>query len=203
MPRLRHAGAVGDLFDEPELLLVERTRGFALDASYDVLAPDGRLLATIAERSGGARRLLGQWSPSTYEVRTPEGVLLHLDRPGSLGAAEFGVTSGDGTVLGVVGQENLWGAPQFSLHLVDGRRLQLRGGGWGSRDWTVSVDDPTDALVATVHREHRDALRFLGGADTFRVSTDPAMDRTMRAVVVSAVVALDAVRDAQRRRQSD
>jgi hypothetical protein len=171
---------------------------------YDVLGLDGTLLANVEEKARYG--FLGILSSSRYLVTGAEGLLMTLDRPGSFGRLEFLVTRGDGVPLGRVRQENSWGAPRLELAVPDGRLARMTGGSWGSRDWalTLQFDPRPTALgkpgdqLAGVHRRKRTLGRALVDADAFGISTDPALDREMRALVLAAVIALDGVRDAQK-----
>lgn len=198
-----------DVFDAPDVLLYEHRGTFSVRHRYEIVLPDGTPAAAVEETLGAGGAFFGRVVSSRYLVQDASGVLLAIERPGSFGKSEFFATWADGRPLGRVRQENSWAAPRFEFALADGRHGRMTGGGWGSRDWDVALHgDPRPASswkpgdeprrIAAVHRERRSFDRVLVDADAFALSTDPTLDRDLRAVLLVGVVALDAVRDARK-----
>ncbi|MEZ0493226.1 phospholipid scramblase-related protein [Kineococcus sp. TBRC 1896] len=194
------------VFDAPELVLHEEGRVFSTRHHYDVLAPDGTALAVVEEE----QRLgfLGIVTSSRYVVVADGAPVLFVERPARWGQRlEFHAVRPDGSPLGRVRQENSWGAPRLEIATPDGVLARMTGGAWGSREWTVTLHaDPRPTSLRTagdvlggVHRRHRTFGRAVADADEFVLSTDPALDPDLRALLLAGVVALDGVRDQQKR----
>lgn len=194
------------VFDAPELVLREQGRVFSTRHHYEVLAPDGTALAEVAEEQ--RHGFLGIVTSSRHVVVAGGAPLLFVERPARWGQRlEFHAVRPDGSPLGRVRQENSWGAPRLEIATLDGFLARMTGGAWGSREWTVTLHaDPRPTslrkegdLLAGVHRRRRAFDRVLVDADEFVLSTDPTLEPDLRALLLVAVVALDGVRDQQKR----
>lgn len=193
------------VFDAPELVLHERGRVFSDRHEYGVLTPDGELLAVVEEdvRYG----FLGTLASSRYTVSSAGRLLLTVERPGFWGRMEFHGVRPDGVPFGRVQQENTWGAPRLELATLDGVLARMTGGEWGSREWSVTLHAdprPTSLLtagdvIAGVQRRPRSFDRFLVDADEFVLRTGPSVDPELRALLLVGVIALDGVRDQQKK----
>lgn len=204
-----HAVPVPDVFDAPDVLLHEHRTTFSTRHRYEIVLPDGTPAAAVEETRAAGGALFGNTVSSRYFVQDAGGVLLTIDRPGAVGRSEFFATWADGRPLGRVRQENSWAAPRFEFALADGRNGRMTGGGWGGRDWDIALhtDPRASSLrkagdeprrIAAVHRERRSFDRVLVDADAFALSTDPTLDRDLRALLIVGVVALDVVRDVRK-----
>jgi uncharacterized protein YxjI len=193
------APPVPPLLAAPVLVVVQRAKMFSSRAEYDVFTPDGTPLGSVHQDPGSGMGIFGQLANVTYEIVGADGdVLMRMDKPGAIGRVSFEVSWAGGQPIGVIEQENLLLAPQFSLAAADGTNARLTGGTMLSWEWTIEGAD--GAAIGSVSKQFAGLAEMFSSADRFVVQLSPQLGGPMRPLAVVAAVCLDEVRTQKSRR---
>src|SRR5947209_655784 len=129
---------VADLTSQSVVVVQQRAKFLSQRAEYDLYAPDGAPLGSVAEQPGSGKWLLGSMAHLRFVVTDGSGrPVLFLDKPGAWMRSRFQVLGADEAPLGEIEQENILFAPQFAMSAVDGSSGRLDGGRMWSWEWTI------------------------------------------------------------------
>lgn len=161
-----------------------------------ILGPDGETVATVLTRGSGlGRMLLGS---REFDVVDGEDgrVLFHLQDPATFGRDRFQVFDALGYPMANVVREFAFFRTSLSVEVVDGTRFGVTGDLF-DYDYTFAAGE---VPIARVTAEFAGFLNSLAGRSRYRLELDPAMPPVVRCAVLGTAIALDLLREKDRRR---
>ena len=188
----------GTLFTEPVLVIEQRDKLVEISNEYDVYDRDGRPLGSVVQvgQSGVAKavRLLGrgdQYRTHRLEVRDPHGApVLRLVRPAKVFRSRMLVQRPDGTDVGEIRQENVFGPIAFSF-LVDQQRVGgITAENWRARAFTIA--DHTGTEIARIVQTWEGLTKAMfSTADNYVVQIHRRQSEPLASMVVASAVTID------------
>ena len=193
----RRAGG-GTLFTEPVLVVNQRAKLVETTHEFGVFDQYGRSLGAVVEVGQHllrkALRLLPnceQYISQKFEVRDTGGsVVLKVTRPAKALKSRFLVTRADGSPIGEISQQNVFGKVRFAF-TAGGRRIgELRAENW--RAWDFSITDGDGAEVARVTKTYAGFLaEAFTTADNYVVEMYGHLADPLASMVVASALTVD------------
>lgn len=185
----------GTLFTEPVLVVNQKAKLIEVNNEYAVYNQHGQQLAAVAQVGQSTAkkvvRFLGnydQFFTHKLEIRDGHGqVLLRVTRPRKVMKSRVIVERGDGSPVGEISQQNVFGKINFSM-LVNGQEYgQIRAENW--RAWNFAIVDHTGAEVARITKTFEGiAKAVFTTADNYVLHIHrPLQDPFLSLVVASAL----------------
>ena len=188
----------GNLFDEPILVVQQKTKIIEVNNQYTVFDRQGRPLAHVEHVGQSAAKKMArlftsvdQYLTHRLQVRSPDGkVLLQLTRPAKVFKSTVIVTDGDDRELGRIAQENVFGKISFAYE-VDGQRIgAIRGENW--RAWNWRIEDASGAEIARITKTFEGIAKTLfTTADNYVVHLHHKPAEPLHHLVVASAIAVD------------
>jgi uncharacterized protein YxjI len=188
----------GTLFDEPILVVQQKTKIIEINNQYTVYDRQARPLAHVEHVGQSAAkkmaRLLAsvdQYLTHRLEVRSPDGaILLRLTRPAKVFKSTVIVADGEDRELGRIAQENVFGKISFAYE-VDGQRVGgIRGENW--RAWNWRIEDASGAEIARITKTFEGVAKTLfTTADNYVVHLHHKPPEPLHHLVVASAIAVD------------
>ncbi|MTD58368.1 phospholipid scramblase-related protein [Amycolatopsis pithecellobii] len=193
----RRAGG-GTLFTEPILVVNQKAKLVETVTEFGVFDRDGQRLGAVVETGQSlARKALrlftnfDRFLNHVFEVRDSGGsVVVKVTRPAKMVRSRFLVTRADGSPIGEISQENVFGRIRFAF-TAGGRPLgQLRAENW--RAWNFSITDAAGTEVARVTKTFAGVLKeTFTTADNYVVEVHTQLSDPLASMVVAAALTVD------------
>jgi Scramblase/Protein of unknown function (DUF2510) len=185
------------LYDQPVLVVSQKTKLIELTNEYTVLDGQGRRIGAVVEVGQGAVRKAvrmltsyDQFLTHRLEVRDASGVVLLLTRPAKLLRSRVLVARADGAPVGEIRQANVLGRIRFDF-VVDGELVGgIQAENW--RAWNFAVLDATGQEVARITKTWEGLARTLfTTADNYVVHVHRRLPDPLASMVIAAALTVD------------
>jgi len=193
----RRAGG-GTLFTEPVLVVDQRARLVETTTQFAVFDQHGRSLGSVVQVGQSlfrkAVRMFTNFDhhlSHTFEVRDMDGsVVLKVTRPAKMLRSRFVVTRADGTPIGEITQENVFGKVRFAF-TVGGESIgELRAENW--RAWDFSLIDRTGTEVARISKTYAGFVaEAFTTADNYVVEVHRHLPEPLASMVLASALTVD------------
>ncbi|NKQ54778.1 scramblase [Amycolatopsis sp. K13G38] len=193
----RRAGG-GTLFTEPVLVVNQKAKLVETTNEFGVFDQHGRPLGSVVQVGQSlfrkAVRLFTNFDhhlSHTFEVRDMDGsVVLKVTRPAKMLRSRFIVTRADGTPIGEIAQENVFGKVRFSFTAGGAEIGELRAENW--RAWDFSLSDGTGTEVARVTKTYAGFLaEAFTTADNYVVEVYRHLADPLASMVLASALTVD------------
>jgi uncharacterized protein YxjI len=185
------------LYEQPVLVVTQKTKLIELTNEYAVYDGEGRQIGAVVQvgQSGlkKAMRLvsnLDQYLTHHLEVRDARGPVLVLTRPAKVVKSRVLVQRPDGTPLGEIVQANVFGRIRFDL-VADGRLVgAIQAENW--RAWDFSITDAAGTEVARITKKWEGLARTMfTTADRYVVLVHYRLPEPLASMVVASALTVD------------
>ena len=147
------------LFTESVLVVSQKAKFIELTNEYLVYDENGNKVGAVAEvGQTKAKKLarfvsnLDQFMTHTYEIRDEnDQTLLTLHRPRKILKSSFSLTRPDGTEVGQVKQDNMFGKIRFALEANGAKVGEIQAQNW--RAWDFHITDASGTQVAVITKK--------------------------------------------------
>ena len=196
-PPVSGNGSGPSLYEQPVLLVNQRTKLIELTNEYAVLDGEGRQIGAVVQvgQSGlkKAVRLvsnLDQFLTHTLEVRDARGPVLVLTRPAKIVKSRVVVQRPDGAPVGEIVQANVFGRIRFDL-VANGTVVgAIQAENW--RAWDFSITDGSGREVARITKKWEGFARtLLTTADNYVVQVHQRLDEPLASLVLASALTVD------------
>lgn len=188
----------GTLWTEPVLVVNQKAKLIEITAEFKVFDQHGTQIGSVAQVGQSTLKKvarfvssLDQFMTHTYEIRDAAGTAqLVLTRPAKFMKSKFRITRGDGTEVGAVVQDNVFGKVHFSLE-AGGKKLgSINAENW--RAWNFNVTDAAGTEVARISKTWEGfAKTAFTTADNFVVQIHNPMAEPLHSLVIAAALCVD------------
>lgn len=185
------------LYEQPVLLVNQRTKLIELTNEYAVLDGEGRQIGAVVQVGQSTVRKavrlfsrLDQFLTHTLEVRDANGPVLVLTRPAKVMRSRVVVQRPDGVPLGEIVQANVFGRIRFDL--VAGGRVvgAIQAENW--RAWDFAITDAAGTEVARITKTWEGLARTLfTTADRYVVRVHVRLPEPLAGLVIAAALTVD------------
>ncbi len=191
-------GGGGTLFDSPVLVVNQKAKLIELTNEYAVYDQNGTQLGSVVQvGQNAARKVLraltnvDQFLTHRLEVRDQTGrVLLTLVRPGKVFKSTVIVSRPDGTEVGRIRQDNMFGKIRFAFEVGGQRVGGIQAENW--RAWDFAVVDAQDGEVARIKKTWEGmAKAMFTTADNYVVRIHRELEEPLRTLVVASALTVD------------
>ena len=183
------------VLDQTDLVVKRRPKVFENRAGYDVYDSGATSALAAIEQVGRSnmeklkRPQRSDNARTPFELSDPSGPLLLMTHIQALHSS-LAVDRPDGTTVGQIQLENLFGASRFTLAVADASVGSIAARTW--RKKSFSVVDGQGAEVASVDMTHGSSGDH-SHDNRYAVHVDPALADPLRALAFAAVVAVDMI----------
>jgi uncharacterized protein YxjI len=190
-----HSGP--SLYDQPVLIVSQRTKLIELTNEYAVHDGSGQQIGAVVEvgQSSVKKALrfvssLDQFLTHRLEVRDASGVVLVLTRPAKLVKSRVQVARADGTPVGEIVQATVFGKIRFDL-VADGRLIgAIQAENW--RAWNFAITDASGTEVARITKTWEGLARTLfTTADNYVVQVPVRLPDPLASMVIASALTVD------------
>ncbi len=194
----RVAGGGGTLFTEPILVVNQKAKIIELTNEYKVYDQAGLQIGSVCQVGQSkvkkvARALLSidQFLTHRYEIRDAGGnAVLTLTRPAKLMKSKFSIDRPDGTNVGMVTQDNVFGKIHFSLEAGGQKVGAINAENW--RAWNFNVQDANGAEIARISKTWEGlAKTMFTTADNYVLQIHAPLADPLCSLVVAAALCVD------------
>lgn len=188
----------GTLFTEPILVVSQKAKIIELTNEYLVSDQNGNRIGSVAEvGQSTAKKIarfvssLDQFMTHRYEIRdAAEQPVLVLIRPRKIVKSSFVVTRPDGTEVGHVKQNNVFGKIKFALEAGGTRVGSLNAENW--RAWNFAILDAADNEVARITKTWEGLAKTLfTTADNYALEIKAPLTDPLLSLVVASALCVD------------
>ena len=188
----------GTLFTEPVLVVNQKAKIIELVNEYAVFDQNGNQIGTVCEIGQTALKKaarfvsrLDQFMTHTYEIRDAGGQpVLVLTRPRKIMKSSFVVSRPDGSEVGSVKQNNMFGKLRFALEAGGPTVGTLNAENW--RAWNFNVQDPTGNEVARITKTWEGlAKTIFTTADNYVLEIKAPLEDPLLSLVVATALCVD------------
>jgi uncharacterized protein YxjI len=185
------------LYEQPVLVVSQKTKLIELTNEYAVYDGQGRLIGAVVEvgQSSVKKALrfvssLDQFLTHRLEVRDAGGVVLVLTRPAKVIKSRVQVTRADGTPVGDIIQANVFGKIRFDL-VADGRLVgAIQAENW--RAWNFAITDAGGTEIARITKTWEGLAKTLfTTADNYVVHVHARLPDPLASLVVASALTVD------------
>lgn len=190
-------GAGPSLYDQPVLLVNQKTKLIELTNEYAVLDGQGQQIGAVVQVGQGAVRKavrlfsqLDQFLTHRLEVRDARGPVLVLTRPAKVMRSRVLVARPDGSPVGEIVQANVFGRIRFDL--VAGGRVvgAIQAENW--RAWDFSITDAAGTEVARITKKWEGLARTMfTTADRYVVLVHVRLAEPLASLVIASALTVD------------
>ena len=188
----------GTLFTEPVLVVNQKVKLIEMANEYAVFDQNGRQLGSVAQIGQNALkkavRFFTSWDQfmtHRLEVRdVNHQPVLYLTRPAKVMKSRIIVQRPDGSEIGQIQQDNVFGKIRFS-YLVGGQQIGgIQAENW--RAWNFAVTDHTGAEVARITKTWEGfAKTMFTTADNYVVQVHRPLQDPLASMVVASALTVD------------
>lgn len=192
------APAVGpSLYEQPVLLVNQKTKLIELTNEYAVLDGEGRQIGAVVQVGQSslkkAVRLVSnfdQFLTHTLEVRDSRGPVLVLTRPAKFVKSRVVVQRPDGAPIGEIVQANVFGKIRFDL-VANGQVVgAIQAENW--RAWDFAITDAAGVEVARITKSWEGLARTLfTTADRYVVLVHYRLPEPLASMVIASALTVD------------
>jgi uncharacterized protein YxjI len=188
----------GTLWSEPVLVVNQKAKVIELTAQFKVFDQHGNQIGSVEQVGQSAVKKvarfvtsLDQFMTHTYEIRDAAGTAqLVLTRPAKFVKSKFRITRGDGSEVGEVKQDNVFGKIHFSLEAGGSKVGSINAENW--RAWNFSITDASGTEVARITKTWEGfAKTAFTTADNFVVQVHRPMGEPLHSLVIAAALCVD------------
>jgi uncharacterized protein YxjI len=188
----------GTLFNEPVLVVNQKTKIIELTNEYKVFDQEGQEIGSVAQvgqsTAKKALRLvasLDQFMTHTYEVRDAAGLtVLKLTRPRKVFKSTLLVEDPDGREVGRIVQQNVFGKIRFALEAEGAAQGSINAENW--RAWNFSIRDAVDDEVARITKTFEGVAKTVfTTADNYVVEIKRQLEEPLLSLVVGSALCID------------
>jgi uncharacterized protein YxjI len=190
-------GSGRSLYEQPVLLMSQRTKLVELTNEYAVLDGEGRQIGAVVQVGQStlkkAVRLfseLDQFLTHRLEVRDASGPVLVLTRPAKVVKSRVLVQRPDGAPVGEIVQANVFGRIRFDL-VANGQRVgAIQAENW--RAWDFAITDAAGIEVARITKKWEGLARTLfTTADRYVVLVHYRLPEPLASLVIASALTVD------------
>jgi uncharacterized protein YxjI len=188
----------GTVFTEPILVVNQKAKLIEINTEYAVYDQHGHQIGAVREvgQSAAKKALrlvssVDQFLTHKFQVVDTQGrVLLTLTRPAKLMRSRLVVGAGDGSEIGQIVQQNVFGKIRFGLE-ADGKVLgSLNAENW--RAWNFSIQDHTGHEVARITKTWEGLVKTMyTTADNYVVQIHEPLSHPLQSLVVASALGVD------------
>jgi uncharacterized protein YxjI len=191
-----HGG--GTVFTEPILVVNQKAKVIEVNNEYAISDQYGNQIGAVRQvGQNKAKKVLrvltstDQFMTHKLQVVDIQGrVLLALTRPAKLVKSKIVVQDGQGTEIGQVVQDNVFGKIHFSLLSGGSSYGSINAENW--RAWNFSIHDHEDTEVARITKTFGGIVRAtFTNADNYIVQFHRPLEDPLRSLVVASAVSVD------------
>lgn len=185
------------LYDQPVLVVNQKTKLIELTNEYAVLDAQGQQIGAVVQvgQSGlkkAARFVssLDQFMTHRLEVRDAGGVVLVLTRPAKIVKSRVLVERPDGSPIGEIVQGNVFGKIRFDM--VAGGQVvgAIQGENW--RAWDFAVLDAAGTEIARITKNWEGLARTMfTTADKYVVQVHYKLPEPLASMVIASALTVD------------
>jgi uncharacterized protein YxjI len=190
--------AVGpSLYDQPVLLVNQKTKLIELTNEYAVLDGNGQQIGAVVQvGQSGVRKAvrllssLDQFLTHRLEVRDARGPVLVLTRPAKFVRSRVVVQRPDGAPIGEIVQANVFGKIRFDL--VSGGQLvgAIQAENW--RAWDFAITDVAGVEVARITKKWEGLARTMfTTSDRYVVLVHYRLPEPLASMVIASALTVD------------
>ncbi|RBY77920.1 scramblase [Blastococcus sp. TF02-09] len=185
------------LYEQPVLLVNQKTKLIELTNEYAVLDGEGRQIGAVVQVGQTAVtkavRLfsqLDQFLTHTLEVRDSRGPVLVLTRPAKLVKSRVRVGRPDGSPVGEIVQATVFGRIRFDL-VAGGQPVgAIQAENW--RAWDFAITDAAGTEVARITKTWEGLARTLfTTADRYVVRVHARLPEPLASLVIASALTVD------------
>ncbi len=191
-------GGGGTIFTEPVLVVNQKAKLIEISAEYAIFNQEGNQIGAVRQVGQSMIKKvvrvvssLDQFMTHSFQVVDMAGnVQLALTRPAKLVKSKVEIRDSQGTIIGLVQQENMVGKIRFGL-MVGGQRIgSINAENW--RAWNFSIQDAGGNEVARITKTWEGLAKTLfTTADNYVVQIHQALPEPMRSMVVASALCVD------------
>jgi uncharacterized protein YxjI len=190
-------GGGGSLYEQPVLVVAQKTKLIELTNEYAVYDGNGQQIGAVVQVGQSAVkkavRLLSnvdQFLTHRLEVRDARGPVLVLTRPAKFMKSRVIVQRPDGSPVGEIVQANVFGKIRFDL-VADGQLVgAIQAENW--RAWDFAVTDAAGTEVARITKKWEGLARTLfTTADRYVVLVHFRLPEPLASMVVASALTVD------------
>ncbi len=191
-------GGGGTIFTEPVLVVNQKAKLIEISAEYAIFNQEGNQIGAVRQVGQSMIKKvvrvvssLDQFMTHSYQVVDMAGnVQLALTRPAKLVKSKVEIRDAQGTIIGLVQQENMVGKIRFGL-MVGGQRIgSINAENW--RAWNFSIQDAGGNEVARITKTWEGLAKTLfTTADNYVVQIHQALPDPLRSMVVASALCVD------------
>ena len=196
-PVLPQQGTGASLYDQPVLVVSQRTKLIELTNEYAVLDAQGQQIGAVIERGQSSLKKavrffsnFDQFLTHRLEVRDARGPVLVLTRPAKIVKSRVQVTRPDGASVGEIVQANVFGRIRFDL--VAGGQLvgAIQAENW--RAWNFAITDAAGTEVARITKTWEGLAKTLfTTADNYVVHVHSRLPDPLASLVIASALTVD------------
>jgi uncharacterized protein YxjI len=188
----------GTLFTEPVLVVNQKAKIIELVNEYAVFDQNGNQIGNVCEIGQTALKKaarfvsrLDQFMTHTYEIRDASGQpVLVLTRPRKIMKSSFVVSRPDGSEVGSVKQNNVFGKIRFALEAGGQTVGSLNAENW--RAWNFNVQDAAGTEVARITKTWEGlAKTIFTTADNYVLEINAPLEDPLLSLVVATALCVD------------
>ncbi len=185
------------LYDQPVLLVNQRTKLIELTNEYAVLDGDGQQIGAVVQvGQSGLRKAvrflsdMDQFLTHRLEVRDARGPVLVLTRPAKVLKSRVLVARPDGTPVGEIVQANVFGRIRFDFVVAGQVVGAIQAENW--RAWDFAILDAAGAEVARITKNWEGLARTLfTTADRYVVRIHYRLPEPLASLVLASALTVD------------
>ncbi|MCU1668604.1 MAG: uncharacterized protein JWP40_1531 [Blastococcus sp.] len=196
-PVLPQQATGASLYDQPVLVVSQRTKLIELTNEYAVLDAQGQQIGAVIERGQTSLKKavrffsnLDQFLTHRLEVRDARGPVLVLTRPAKIVKSRVQVSRPDGAPVGEIVQANVFGRIRFDL--VAGGQLvgAIQAENW--RAWNFAITDAAGTEVARITKTWEGLAKTLfTTADNYVVHVHSRLPDPLASLVIASALTVD------------
>jgi uncharacterized protein YxjI len=194
-PAPPHGGP--SLYEQPVLLVSQKTKLIELTNEYAVLDGQGQQIGAVVQVGQSTLRKavrfvsnLDQFLTHRLEVRDARGPVLVLTRPAKFVKSRVVVERPDGSPIGEIVQANTFGRIRFDL-VANGRLVgAIQAENW--RAWDFAITDAAGTEVARITKKWEGLARTLfTTADRYVVLVHYRLPEPLASMVIASALTVD------------
>jgi uncharacterized protein YxjI len=185
------------LYDQPVLLVNQKTKLIELTNEYAVLDGDGRQIGAVVQvgQSGLKKAVrffsrLDQFFTHRLEMRDTRGPVLVLTRPAKVLKSRVLVSRPDGTPVGEIVQANVFGRIRFDFVVAGRPAGAIQAENW--RAWDFAITDGAGTEIARITKSWEGLARTLfTTADRYVVRIHVRVPEPLVSLVLASALTVD------------
>ncbi|HEY4377109.1 MAG TPA: phospholipid scramblase-related protein [Acidimicrobiales bacterium] len=191
-------GGGGTVFTEPILVVNQKAKFIEVTNEYAIHDQHGRQIGAVREvgqsMAKKAIRVLTSYDQFlTHKLQVVDmagTVLLQLTRPAKLMKSKIIVQDGQGTEIGQIHQDNMFGKIHFTLQAGGQELGSINAENW--RAWDFNIADQSGTEVARITKKFAGLAReVFTSADNYVVQIHRPLEGPFLSLVVAAAVSVD------------